>query len=211
MARDRDRVVKRVIDVVLSSVALLMVSPGLVAAAILIVLEDRGPVLFRQSRAGLGSREFEVLKLRTMRIDTPSPEMLGEVGIDHPMVTRVGRLLRRFKIDELPQLVNVLRGEMSLVGPRPALSQLARSYDGFACRRLSVPPGVSGWAQVSGNAGLSWEERIVLDVWYVDHWSLHLDAVILFKTLGVVLRGERRHDPALREAHAHANGARRSG
>lgn len=203
--------VKRVIDVVGGALALVLALPVLAVASALVLFEDGRPVIYRQRRAGLGARDFVLLKLRSMRADAPPAEALGQVDGRHPMVTRVGRVLRRSKVDELPQLINVLCGDMSLIGPRPVLRSLADGFDDFARRRLRVRPGLTGWAQVNGNVNLSWQERIALDVWYVDHWSLRLDATILIKTLGVVLRGERRNERALREALAHADGARRSG
>ena len=186
-----------------------LTGPLLVLGALLIYLEDRGPVLYRQSRAGLGGRPFDVLKLRSMRVNQVSVLELGDVTEGHPLVTRIGGVLRRFKIDELGQLVNVLRGDMSLVGPRPTVPEMTADYDEFQRRRLSVLPGLSGWAQVNGNTRLTWDERIQLDVWYVDHWSLGLDARIMLKTVSVVFRGERPNPAALAAAVAHARHATR--
>jgi lipopolysaccharide/colanic/teichoic acid biosynthesis glycosyltransferase len=200
-------VLKRGIDLLVSGLGLLVASPLLAVAASLIYMEDRGPVLYRQVRVGRGGRPFEVLKLRSMRVNTVPVLELGQVDEAHPLVTRTGRLLRRFKVDELIQLVNVLRGDMSLVGPRPSLPELAAQYTEFQRRRLRVPPGMTGWAQVNGNVELSWDERILLDVWYVDHWTLGLDAQILLKTLEVVLFGERRKARAVEAALAHARRA----
>jgi lipopolysaccharide/colanic/teichoic acid biosynthesis glycosyltransferase len=198
------RAVKRAMDVLGAGLGLLVVSPLLVLSALLIYLEDGWPVVFRQARAGRGGRPFEVLKLRSMRVNTLSVLEMGEVDPSHPLVTRTGRVLRRFKVDELIQLVNVVRGEMSLVGPRPSLPELAAEYDDFQRCRLQVPPGLTGWAQVNGNVQLSWEERILLDVWYVDHWTLGLDVRVLAKTVGIVLFGEQRNATALSAALSHA-------
>jgi len=201
---DWGRPLKRGIDVVVSGVGLVLTSPLLAIGALLVYLEDRGPVLYRQTRVGRGGRLFEVVKLRSMRVNTTPALELGQVDESHPLVTRTGRVLRRFKIDEILQLLNVLRGEMSLVGPRPSLPELVAQYDEFQRRRLRVPPGMTGWAQVNGNVQLSWDERILLDVWYLDHWTLALDARILLKTLRVLLIGERPNATALEAARAHA-------
>lgn len=197
-------------DVAASGVLLVLASPVLLAAAAAVALTDGFPVIFRQRRTGHAGREFDVLKFRSMRPDVPPPEQVGQVHADHEMVTRVGRLLRRLKVDELPQLVNVLRGDMSLVGPRPALPSLVREYDALQRRRLEVAPGMTGWAQVHGNTQVSWDVRIALDVWYVDHWSLALDLRILFNTIRVVLRGEHPAPDAIQRAleHAHSAGGR---
>jgi lipopolysaccharide/colanic/teichoic acid biosynthesis glycosyltransferase len=203
--------VKRAVDLVVSALALAAALPVLLIVSWLIYLEDGGPVLFRQRRVGLGGREFELLKFRTMRRCHPLTEATQEVGNDHPLLTRTGRVLRRFKLDELPQLINVLRDEMSLVGPRPTVPTQVVGYNAFQSRRLLVRPGMTGWAQVNGNVRLSWNERITLDVWYVDHWSLRLDARILARTLLVVLFGENPNDHALRQARLYANGSGRSG
>ncbi len=159
--------------------------------ALAIVLDDGRPVLYRQPRAGRDGAPFMVLKFRSMRVHQEPTAAIGQVGLDHPLVTRVGQVIRRYKLDEVPQLWNVVAGAMSLVGPRPALSESAQSYDHFQLRRLLVRPGMTGWGQVNGGPMVSWDDRIVLDVWYVDHWSLRLDARILLLTLAVILRGEQ--------------------
>lgn len=203
--------VKRALDVAVAAAALLMTLPLQALGALATLVDDGPPVLFRQRRAGRGGAPFEVLKLRTMKVhDTPAA-LVGQVRSDHALVTRTGALLRRFKIDEMPQLLSVLRGDMSLVGPRPALPEHAELYDGYQRRRLLVRPGLTGWAQVNGNTALTWPERILLDVWYVDHWSLSLDLVILARTIDVVVRGERRVEEALTEARGHAERTRRRG
>jgi lipopolysaccharide/colanic/teichoic acid biosynthesis glycosyltransferase len=179
----------RAADVLLAGVALVLTSPLLLAAAIAIKLDSRGPVLYRQRRAGLDGQPFEVVKLRTMR---PGADPVG-VGVPvlegDPLVTRVGHFLRRFSLDELPNLVNVLRGEMAIVGPRPTLEAQVADYDAHQRRRLEVRPGITGWAQVNGRAGIPWEERIELDVWYVENRSPGLDLRILGRTIGQLLTG----------------------
>ena len=163
----------------LAALALAVASPLLALAAILIRLESRGPVVFRQRRVGRDGRPFELWKLRTM---VAGAEAMG-AGIyvieGDPRITRAGRLLRRFSLDELPNLVNVLRGEMAIVGPRPTVQEQVDRYTDRQRRRLEVKPGITGWAQVNGRASLPWPERIELDVWYVDHRSLLLDLRIL--------------------------------
>ena len=167
---------------VVAALALAVSSPLLAVAALLIRLESRGPVFYRQRRVGLDGRPFELWKLRTM---VSGAEAMGH-GIyvleGDPRITRVGRLLRRFSLDELPNLVNVLRGEMAMVGPRPTVQEQVDRYTERQRRRLEVKPGITGWAQVNGRASLPWPERIELDVWYVDHRSLRLDLRILART-----------------------------
>ncbi|MFQ6049203.1 MAG: sugar transferase, partial [Phycisphaerae bacterium] len=182
---------KRLLDLVLASLALFVLAPLMIATALLIKLTSPGPVLFRQRRAGRHGRPFTALKFRTMRADRqPQPDEL--IGPDHPDVTPLGRLLRRTRIDELPQLLNVLAGQMSLVGPRPALPEHVRCYDNLQRRRLELRPGCTGLAQVNGNTAISWPERIKWDLYYVDHCSLWLDLTILLKTLAVIALGEQR-------------------
>jgi lipopolysaccharide/colanic/teichoic acid biosynthesis glycosyltransferase len=146
-------------------------------------------VTYRQRRVGKDGAVFEMLKLRTM-VEGSDPVGVGTVVTrDDPRVTRVGRILRRFSLDEIPNLVNVLRGEMSLVGPRPTIEAQVTDYTPRQRRRLEVKPGITGWAQVSGRAGIPWEERIELDIWYVDNRSLALDVRILGKTLWLLVSG----------------------
>ncbi|ADI14393.1 sugar transferase [Truepera radiovictrix] len=195
--------VKRLLDVTVALATLLILSPLLLITALLIVLEDGRPIFFRQVRAGQGGKTFSILKFRSMRVNDLPVATMGAVTGEHPLVTRVGRVIRRLKIDELPQLLNVLTGELSLVGPRPTLLEQVAEYDDFEARRLSLKPGVTGWAQVSGGIYLPWEERIALDVWYVDNWSLALDFEILVRTVGVILWGERLNTRALARALEH--------
>jgi lipopolysaccharide/colanic/teichoic acid biosynthesis glycosyltransferase len=174
--------VHRALDVALAGVGLAVSAPVLAAAAVGIKLQDRGPVLYRQRRVGLHGREFELLKLRTMVVGAESIGAGLAVNVGDPRITRVGRVLRRLSLDELPQLWNVLRGEMSMIGPRPTVSSQVERYTPRQRRRLEVKPGITGWAQVQGRAALPWHERIELDVWYVDHRSPGVDLRILLRT-----------------------------
>ncbi|MHB8533092.1 MAG: sugar transferase [Solirubrobacteraceae bacterium] len=180
---------RRAVDVLVSAAALLLASPLLALAALAIRLESAGPVLYRQRRSGLRGEEFEALKLRTMveGADRVGAGLRIEAG--DPRVTRVGALLRRTSLDELPNLLNVLRGEMTLIGPRPTLPVQVAQYDERQRRRLEVKPGLTGWAQVNGRAALPWSERIELDLWYIENRSLSLDLRILWRTVGMVLGG----------------------
>lgn len=197
--------VKRGIDAAGALLGLILLSPVLLVTSCLILLEDGRPVLFRQQRIGRGGRPFELIKFRSMRVnDVPVAEFCHVDLERHPLTTRVGRWMRRSKVDELPQLLCVVRGEMSLVGPRPTVAEQVAEYDEFERRRLQVRPGLSGWAQVNGSRHLEWPERIMLDVWYVDHWSLGLDLRIVARTVGVVVRGEHPAPAALATAAAHA-------
>jgi lipopolysaccharide/colanic/teichoic acid biosynthesis glycosyltransferase len=181
--------VKRAFDVAASSLMLFVASPVLAGSAAAIVLEDRGPVLYRQRRVGRDGVEFELLKLRTMVVGAEKMGAGLAVNQGDPRITKVGRLLRRLSLDELPQLWNVLRGDMSLVGPRPTLAYQVERYTPRQRRRLQVKPGITGWAQVHGRAKLPWDERIELDVWYVEHRSFWLDLKILAKTPGALMSG----------------------
>ncbi|MHB8059708.1 MAG: sugar transferase [Gaiellaceae bacterium] len=180
---------KRALDVVVSGFGLIVSSPLLALAALAIKLEDRGPVLYRQQRVGKDGVDFELLKLRTMVVGA---ERIGAglaVNRGDARITRSGRLLRRLSLDELPQLWNILRGEMSVVGPRPTLRHQVDSYTPRQRRRLEVKPGLTGWAQVNGRASLPWDARIELDVWYVEHRSLWLDLRILARTPFALFHG----------------------
>jgi lipopolysaccharide/colanic/teichoic acid biosynthesis glycosyltransferase len=174
--------VNRAFDVVGASAVLALTSPALAIAALAVKLEDGGPVLYRQRRVGRLGHEFELLKLRTMVVGAESQGAGWAVNEGDPRITRVGRLLRRLSLDELPQLWNVVRGEMSLVGPRPTLAYQVERYTPRQRRRLEVKPGITGWAQIHGRARLPWEDRIELDVWYVQHRSPWVDAKILLRT-----------------------------
>jgi lipopolysaccharide/colanic/teichoic acid biosynthesis glycosyltransferase len=177
-----DTRVNRSLDVAGASVALAAASPVLALAAVAVKLEDGGPVLYRQRRVGLHGEEFELVKLRTMVVGAEREGAGWAVNEGDPRITRVGRLLRRLSLDELPQLWNVVRGDMSLIGPRPTLSYQVERYTARQRRRLEVKPGITGWAQIHGRARLPWEERIELDVWYVEHRSAWVDVKILLRT-----------------------------
>ena len=180
---------RRLFDVAASALGLGVTSPVLGAAALAIKLEDGGPVLYRQRRVGKGGVEFELLKLRTMVAGAERQGAGWAVNEGDPRITRVGALLRRFSLDELPNLVNVLRGEMAVVGPRPTIQAKVDQYTDRQRRRLEVKPGLTGWAQVNGRASLPWHERIELDVWYVDNRSLLLDLRILARTVRLLATG----------------------
>jgi lipopolysaccharide/colanic/teichoic acid biosynthesis glycosyltransferase len=175
--------------VAIAGVALAVTAPVLLLAAIAIKLDSRGPVIYRQRRAGRDGRPFDLYKLRTMHpghdpVGVGTPVLPGDTR-----VTRVGRFLRRLSLDELPNLINVLRGELAVVGPRPTLEAQVEEYTPRQRRRLEVKPGLTGWAQVNGRAGIPWEDRIELDVWYVDHRSPWLDVRILGRTVRLLLTG----------------------
>jgi sugar transferase EpsL len=180
-------VVKRGVDIVVAALALVVMLPVMVAVGVAIFVCDGAPVIFRQRRPGLGGRPFTLLKFRTMR-EMRNAE--GRLLADEARVTALGRVLRELSVDELPQLWNVLRGDMSLVGPRPLLMEYLERYSAEEMRRHEVKPGITGWAQVNGRNATSWEERFALDVWYVEHWSLALDVRILLRTVWTVLAGE---------------------
>ena len=179
----------RAADVALASLGLAVASPILGVAAGAIKLAGGGPVFYRQRRVGKRGEEFELLKLRTMVVGAEHQGAGYAVDRGDPRITRVGRLLRRLSIDELPQLWNVVRGDMSLVGPRPTLAYQVERYTPRQRRRLEVKPGLTGWAQIHGRAALPWEDRIELDVWYVEHRSPWLDLRILARTPLALFRG----------------------
>ncbi len=179
----------RAFDVAGASLVLALASPFLAVAALGIKAEDRGPVLYRQRRVGRDGREFELLKLRTMVVGAEQQGAGWAVNRGDPRITRVGRALRRLSLDELPQLWNVVRGEMSLIGPRPTLSYQVEQYTPRQRKRLDVKPGITGWAQIHGRASLPWDERIELDVWYVENRSPSVDARILLRTPRALLGG----------------------
>ena len=174
---------KSVLDRTTAAVALILLSPLLACLAAAIAWLDGWPVLFTQRRAGQHGRPFRIYKFRTLRTGSHDPTRPG----DH--LTRTGRFLRRWALDELPQLWNIVRGEMSWVGPRPTLCEQVKAYDAFQRQRLRVKPGITGWAQIHGRNALPWPARIRLDVWYVEHRSLWLDAKILLHTPRVLARG----------------------
>jgi lipopolysaccharide/colanic/teichoic acid biosynthesis glycosyltransferase len=181
--------VARALDLAIAGVVLAISSPLLAAAAIAIRLESHGPAFYRQRRVGKDGLPFDLFKLRTM---VPGAEEMG-AGIyvleGDPRITRVGRILRRLSLDELPNLVNVVRGEMAIVGPRPTIQEQVDRYTERQRRRLEVRPGITGWAQVNGRASLPWPDRIELDIWYVENRSLWLDLRILALTVKLMVTG----------------------
>ena len=181
------RFIKRAVDVACAATGLLAAAPAMAATAAALRVSVGSPVLFRHQRPGLHGRPFTLYKFRTMS-DARGPD--GQLLPDAERLTAVGRLVRSMSLDELPQLWNVLRGDMSLVGPRPLLTQYLDRYSPEQARRHEVKPGITGWAQVNGRNTLSWEEKFAHDLWYVDHWSLWLDARILAMTALSVLRRE---------------------
>ncbi|HEX6653064.1 MAG TPA: sugar transferase [Thermoleophilaceae bacterium] len=189
----------RVLDTVLAAALLLITSPLLALAALAIRLESRGPVFYRQLRVGRHGERFELWKLRTM---VRGAETMG-AGIyvleGDARITRVGRVLRRFSLDELPNLVNVLKGEMAIVGPRPTVQEQVDRYTDRQRRRLEVRPGITGWAQINGRTSLPWPERIELDVWYVEHRSLRLDLRILARTARMLATGHGLYSEDLKQ------------
>jgi lipopolysaccharide/colanic/teichoic acid biosynthesis glycosyltransferase len=189
----------RALDVVLAAALLVVTAPLLALAALAIRLESRGPVFYRQLRVGQDGQPFELWKLRTM---VPGAESMG-AGIyvveGDSRITRTGRLLRRFSLDELPNLVNVLRGDMSIVGPRPTVQEQVDRYTDRQRRRLEVRPGITGWAQINGRTSLPWPERIELDVWYVEHRSLRLDLRILARTARMLATGHGLYSEDLKQ------------
>ena len=177
---------KRVIDLLVASAALVLLSPLLLAAAVLVRFTMGSPVIFRQTRAGRNGVPFELLKFRTMKQPVPGSESPEH---DAARLTPVGRLLRRTSIDELPSLLNVLRGDLSVVGPRPLPVAYVERYTPEQARRLLVRPGLTGWAVIHGRNALGWDERFELDCWYVDHRTLALDLRIILRTVMLVLNG----------------------
>lgn len=185
-------VTKRVFDLLLTSLGLIVIAPLLGVIALIILLTEGSPVMFRQPRAGLRGAIFNIFKFRTMR------EIYDEQGRllpDDKRISRLGKFLRATSLDELPELINVLRGEMSWVGPRPLLARYLERYSAEQMRRHETLPGITGWAQINGRNTLTWEERFHLDVWYVDHWSLGLDIKILALTLWKVIKREGISEP----------------
>jgi len=178
---------KRTLDLIISALMLLLLAMPLLLVGLAVKADDRGPVFFRQERVGRKGKRFRVWKFRTMEVGATERGLGLNVSRDDARIRRVGRILRNWGLDELPQLINVLVGEMSLVGPRPTLPYQVEQYNGFQRRRLEVKPGITSLAVVLGRNSLSWTKRIELDVWYVDHWSIWLDIRILLRTLWCVL------------------------
>lgn len=190
MWSDWQLTVKRIMDVWLATLGLTVVAPLLLVSAVAIKLSSQGPVFFRLRVAGLRGRGFDQWKLRTMVHGARESGDRFETSLDDPRITRVGHFLRRWSFDELPQLWNVLRGEMSIVGPRPAFFEIASRYSMEQARRLAMRPGLTGLAQVQGRNLLTWAERVELDIFYVEHYSLRLDCKIMARTIPVLFQGE---------------------
>lgn len=180
---------KRFIDIMVSVLVLLVLSPILIIVAIAIKLESKESIFFKQERVGLNGKVFSLLKFKSMKSNITA-EKNFDFSLDEERITKVGKFIRRTKIDELPQLINVLKGDMSLVGPRPTIKKQVDAYNDYQRQRLNVRPGMTGLAQVNGNIYLDWDERIKYDVYYVRNKSLLLDLKILLKTVGVVVLGE---------------------
>lgn len=179
--------VKRMIDIVVASILLCFFLPIILFAALLLALANQGDIFFRQSRPGLKGKIFKIVKFKTMN---DKRDAHGELLPDDARMTKMGDLIRKLSIDELPQLVNVLKGEMSIVGPRPLLAEYLDLYSVHQARRHLVRPGITGWAQVNGRNSISWKTRLDLDVWYVEHQSFCLDLKILWLTVMKVIRRE---------------------
>ena len=172
----------RALDIAIAGAGLVVSSPFLAAAALAVKLDGGGPVLYRQTRVGKDGVDFELLKLRTMVVGAETQGAGYAVDRGDTRITRAGRVLRRLSLDELPQLWNVVRGDMSIIGPRPTLRYQVEQYDAEQLHRLDVKPGITGWAQIHGRATLPWADRIELDVWYVEHRSPRVDLKILLRT-----------------------------
>ena len=178
---------KRFFDVTLAALAIVILSPLIGIIALAVKISSRGPVIFRQKRCGLNSHLFTVYKFRTM-VDGAEHKGLGhEIARDDDRITRIGNVLRNTSLDELPQLVNVIKGEMSLIGPRPMIAEQAAKLNPRQMLRHRVRPGISGWAQVNGRNALDWDERIELDIWYVENWRFLLDLMIFLKTIFTIM------------------------
>jgi len=183
-------IIKEIFDKVVAFIALIILLPLFLVVAVLIKIDSKGPVFFMQERAGKNGKIFKTFKFRTMIAG--AEKATGNIPLEegNSYITHVGRTLRRTGIDELPQVINVLKGDMSFVGPRPTIKCQVDEYNDFQKKRLLMKPGITGWALINGRNKLTWPERIKLDVWYVEHWSFWLDIKILFKTIWVVARGE---------------------
>lgn len=181
--------IKRCIDIFLSMFILILISPLLIISALVVKLESKGTVFYLQKRIGMGGKPFTIYKFRTMVVDAEKKGLGYELVKGDSRITRVGEFLRRWSIDEFPQLINVMKGEMSLVGPRPTLGYQIEQYDDFQRRRLEVKPGMTGLATVMGRNLLTWNERIEYDVWYIDNYSIILDFKIMLWTFTAIFRG----------------------
>jgi len=182
-------IVKRLIDFVAAVLLLVILLPIFFVVAVAIKLDSSGPVFFRQERIGYRGRTFRIFKFRTMAADADRLTRGLPGDASSPLITKVGRYLRDYRIDEFPQLINVVHGEMSLVGPRPLVPFYAHAWTEAERQRLNMRPGMTGWQQINGAGTLTWEERAAMDVWYVEHWNFWLDCLILLRTPWVVIRG----------------------
>jgi len=182
--------IKRIFDFTVAVLSIIILSPLMCVIALAVKIGSRGPVIFRQERCGMNNRPFIMYKFRTM-VEGAERKGLGyELARNDDRITRVGNVLRNFSLDEIPQLVNIIKGDMSLIGPRPMIAAQVAALDQRQMIRQQARPGISGWAQVNGRNALCWSERIKLDVWYVENWSLALDLTILWKTVPTVLHRE---------------------
>lgn len=184
--------IKKVLDILLASILLMLSLPLFIFIYILIKIESKGPAIFKQKRPGLNEKSFLLYKFRTMKA---LRDENGNLLIDEKRLTKIGKSLRKLSLDELPELWNVLKGDMSLVGPRPLLVEYLDRYTPEQARRHEVKPGITGWAQINGRNAITWEEKFKYDVWYVDNWSLWLDIKIIFITFMIVIKGEGINQP----------------
>ncbi len=198
---------KRVMDIIGSLMGLILVSPIILVISLMVYLTMGRPIFFKQIRTGLNGKPFIIYKFRTMR---DLRDVNGELLSDKERLTKIGKIFRFFRLDELPELLNILKGDMSFVGPRPTLIKQTQLYSNFQKKRLRVRPGLTGWSQINGNTELSWDDRILLDIWYIDHWSLKLDLEVIIYTIKVVFKGEIPNFNALKEASKYASYTYRS-
>lgn len=208
-----NRFIKRLVDILVAVPSVIILSPVLILIGFLVHLKIGAPVLFRQARPGLGGKPFTIYKYRTM---TDEQDEEGNLLSDGERLTRLGRFLRKTSIDELPELFNVIKGDMSIVGPRPLLMQYLERYTPEQARRHEVKPGITGWAQVNGRNAITWEDKFRLDVWYVDNWSIGLDVKIIALTLWKILKregisqpGQATAEPFMGKSEPHAKAQRR--
>lgn len=187
------RFIKRILDIILGLITLPFVFLVIGVLAPFIYFEDKGPIFYNGARVGLRGKQFKMYKLRSMKVDSPDlimPDGSTYNGEDDPRMTRVGAFMRRTSIDEIPQFLNVVKGDMSIIGPRPDLERETELYEGNEGEKLEVKPGITGYAAVYGRNSLPWKERLALDVWYVNHISFALDVKIFFRTIAVIFKQE---------------------
>jgi undecaprenyl phosphate N,N'-diacetylbacillosamine 1-phosphate transferase len=187
MNKKIQKMLKQLIDIAIAIIAIIIFSVPFLIIALLIKIDSKGPIFFRQERVGKNGRTFKIWKFRSMILGAEKIGLGYEVEKNDSRITKIGKYLRQWSIDELPELFNVLSGEMSLVGPRPTLKYQVEKYNNFQKQRLLIKPGLTGWAQIHGRNSLSWEKRIEYDAWYIKNWSIWLDAKILLKTINVIL------------------------